>query len=203
MAEKIKRKQWKKIVKELTDLRAEAILFKEPYNQAALENFRKFQVIEDLASMKTQGHRYKGRSRVVDPEPNRVIESIVPRIAKGATIKYAGRNSEGVKNAFALNKVTEYELDVMMFELQSTIWIKEGLITKVSFARLGWRRENARGKRKRVGIDETVADGEPIYDLPWLEPIDFFKVSWDPRATSYQNCKYNFIDFLQEELDRL
>ncbi len=195
MGTKIKRKHWQKIIKELKELHEEAILFKEPLNQAALENYRRFQVIEDLGAMKKQGHRYKGRSKVVDPEPNRVIESIVPRIAKGAVIKYSGRNGEGLKNVFALNKVTEYELDVMMFELKSKMWVKEGLITGISFGHLGWRKENARGARKRVSLDETVKDGEPVYDLPWFKTVDYFKVSWNPRATDYENMGYVFIDF--------
>lgn len=195
MASDYKKKHWKKIVKELSDMHAEALDFKQTLNQDALANYRRFEVLEDMEAQAQQGHRYKGRSRVVDPEPNRVIESIVPRIAKGAVVRFVGRNGVGINNTFALNKVAEYVLDVMKFELKSKMWVKEGLITKISFGRLLWRLENAVGRRKRVSLDETVEDGEPVYDLPWFEPLDFFKVSWDPRATDYDSCKYFFVDF--------
>lgn len=187
-----------KLKSDVLALFKEAVEFKEPWKRKALEMYSLFRVVEDEPSAREVGHRYKGRSRVIDPEANRVLEIVTSRIARGATVRYTPEESNDIERSKALTAVVKVFLRKARFGVISRLWVKDSLITGTGFLKVTWENEkkNVRKRVPKFTINNPMTgkpmlrfgtmlkdDVEVVIDRPKIEVLDFADVYVSPWAT--------------------
>lgn len=203
---------------DILNLFSKAVEFKKPWTTRALEMYALYRCVEDEVSAKEVGARYKGRSRVIDPEPNRVLETVAARVARGATVRYSPQEGTDVERSKALTEVIAHYLRKARFGVKSRLWVKDALITGTGFLKLTWehKTETKRERAPRFILRNPVNGREMvrfgtitkmkesvITDMPKIEILDFGDVFVSPWATDPLDYPHIFHSFRVENKDVL
>lgn len=215
---KEKKIDYEKVKGDIIALFDEAVEFKKPWTTRALEMYSLFRSVENEADAKKAGHRYKGRSRVIDPEANRVLETVAARVARGATVRYSPEETSDVERAKALTEVAAHYLRKNRFGVKSRLWVKEALITGTGFLKLTWDYKK-RTVRKRVPrfVLRNPLNGKEMArfglttkfveqierDMPKIEVLDFGDVFVSPHATDPLDYPHIFHAFRVSDKSKL